>query len=1045
MIKTHPRKIGVWLSALLLVLSSVGVGLNAATPAGTQIRNQASATYTDSAGRSQTSTSNEVINIVAAIYSLEILPNQADEGLVASFTGAPALSQATAAGNIVYYSYYLTNQSNVADRFQLRYIQSTTDDADASRVAIYVDVNGDGQVDPGDLKLVDSNDPAPALAASDFADSVFTPVVQPGNTLRLVVAVTVPSTSNTGNIDIDIDARSEGDDSVTDEVGNFNRTTVTDGKGIIAAYKSVDVQSAGPGDTVTYTIQGSNVGAANVVGREFDTTTSDIQIDRSADGTYQTETGILIIDNLDDSRISNFVDIESIDFGDPATAASFGDAEFLFGYDDGGTLRFTRVNTAVLASPILGQDPDRIAIFFPSRTLSPGQAFSASFAVDVEENSVFTGANALALIENTATVYYNDGDDDAETTTNAAQTQIDNRSSVGNLGVEFSPYTFLDGATASNVELTQGTVRGSQQHPEVDNTNTNAYSLIADNNTTTADNRNAGELFAIPLTVTNSGGATDTYNIAIGANTLLAGYEVFFFQSDGITPLGDTNSDGIRDTGPIANGASRDIVVKILIPGNAAEAANAGLLTLTATSATDSSITSNTEIEVLNVRPAGVDIAVQGETYESTVNTVQSHNPGATGDGDSSGNSVIAGQTLSIPVDVRNVRAREAVLPAAANGVYAERRTGSPDTYTLSWSSGNPGLTDTWTVNFFRRDIDGNPTGQPISDTRDLNPDELSQLVAVILAPSSALAGEYFISLTATSTNNSIISDTMFVAVTVSETPIIEIDPDNTATVLRGGTYTFRHTLFNLGNTSEDVTLTLNSTDSYQVVFVDSDGTVLGETLSGGDYNTSPGDEVEVFVRVFIPQNAPVGSSSIFTVTATSAGNAPSDTAVNIVQVIDGNLQLTKSSSVVFDPGNGRILPTSRDADPTGAIDRFNALFPLRYTTEYSNLGSQPITDVVIIDQIPANTRLVVANVTNTAGAGLLPTPIGADVAEPTSTGGAVSIEYSTDGGISWSSVTPAAAADGSNSTVTHIRYVLDAGSLAPGVSGTVTFDVLVD
>ncbi|MCC5834062.1 MAG: hypothetical protein JJU20_04955 [Opitutales bacterium] len=1023
------------LLALLTFLSAMAVSLHAATPAGTQIRNQASATYTDSAGRSQTSTSNEVINVVAAIHALEILPNQGDGGDVGTFSGAPALTQATAAGNIVYYSYYLTNESNVADRFSLRFIQSTADDADASRVAIYVDVNGDGQVDPGDLKLVDSNDVGVALAASDFADSALTPVVQPDDTLRLVVAVTVPSTSNTGSIDIDIDARSDGDNSVTDSVGNFNRTTVTEGKGIIAAYKSVDVQSAGPGDTLTYTIQGGNVGAANVEGRLFEDNDTEIRIDLGA-GAVDT-TGILIVDNLHRTVIESFIDISTIDFG-VSGSASFGDAVFLFGRDSGTFIEFVQADTAAAADTAFGGgDPvDRVAIYFPNRTLSPGQSFSASFAVDVEENSVFTGSAALSLIENTATVHYNDGDgSDEETTTNAAQTQVDNRSAAGNLGVAFSPYTFADGTTAAGESIEFGTDRDiSRQHPEVDNTTANTYSLVANGNTTTADNRNAGEFFAIPLTVTNTGGATDTYNITF-VNGLPSGYQVFLFQSDGVTPLGDTNSDGTPDSGPIAPGGFRDIVVKILIPGNAAETTDAGLITLTATSAIDGSITSDTLIDIQNVRPAGVDIAVEDQTFIASTDTVASHDDtNATGVGDSAGNSVVAGAFTTVPVDVRNVR--------AVTGTEAERLTGSPDTYTLSWDA-DPAIRSSWTVNFFRRDGGGEPTGQPISDTRDLDPNELSQLVAVILVPSTALAGTYIIDLTATSTNNTGINDTMYVEVIVEETPIIEIDPDNTATVVRGGTTTFRHTLFNLGNTDEDVTLTLNSADGYQVVFVDSDGTVLGETLSGNDYDTSPGDEIEIFVRVFIPQNAPVGSSSIFTVTATSAGNAPSDTAVNIVQVIDGNLQLTKSSSVVFDPGNGRIIPTSPDADPgAGTPTRFDNLYPLRYTTTYQNLGSQPITNVVIIDQVPANTRLVVEAKTN-PNVG----PAGANTLAPTAVhpnGGTVTIEYSTNGGISWGPA-PTAADDGSVSGVTHIRFRLDPGSLAPGESESVSFDVLVN
>jgi CHASE3 domain sensor protein len=57
-----------------LALLALGTAL-AMTPAGTQIQNQASASYIDSAGQPRTTTSNLVVTVVQQVYSFTITPN----------------------------------------------------------------------------------------------------------------------------------------------------------------------------------------------------------------------------------------------------------------------------------------------------------------------------------------------------------------------------------------------------------------------------------------------------------------------------------------------------------------------------------------------------------------------------------------------------------------------------------------------------------------------------------------------------------------------------------------------------------------------------------------------------------------------------------------------------------------------------------------------------------------------------------------------------------------------------------------------------------
>lgn len=1020
-----------FLSILLAAASILSLNrIDAATLAGTQIRNQASATYVDSAGRPQVSTSNEVINVVAPIYGLEILPNQSATEAPGNFTGTAAAAQQAAPGNIVYYSYYLTNEGNAADTFKLRFIQSAADSIDATNVGIFVDANGNGVVDPGDIQLISAGG-----TSSDFVNATATPLVQAGATLPLVLAVTVPNTATNGNtIDIDIDAQSIGDTGEQDAVSNFSRTTISQGQGVLSLNKAVDKLTADPGNTITYTIFGSNVGTDPVEGKEYLAAGTDgIFLDTDNNGAFEGVEGLLITDVAIDEV---FLDLTTIDFS--TASKSFSSAIFLFGNASGqyyGANTIALINGTPAAATI-----DRIAIFIPEGSndivLQSGQAFSFSFSVNIQGSATFDGADATKVIENTVSAKYNDGTTEQTVTSNKALTSVDNQESTDNLGVQLSPFTFDDAGTASNNAITNGSVRASQQHPAVDTTT--AYpqaTLIATADITTASNRNAGDFFAIPVTVTNTGSVPDTYSITTSG--VPVGYQAFLFKSDGVTPLGDTNSDGVRDSGPVAAGAQVDIIVKVLIPPTANQVLTDQDITVTATSVTDGTITNPTTLTIAQVRPAGVDIAIDAQTFDSTDNTVASHVlADASGDGDSDGNTIDAGSTLSVNIEVRNVR--------AVPGTAAVRRTGVADTYTLTWAAVDAGndVDEDWTVQFFR---DGG--AQPISDTADLDPDEVTDLDLKISVPDGFAAGTYILAITATSANDAAdISDVMYVAVTVNENRLIKIDPDNTATAVRGGTVTFNHVVSNIGNTNENITLTATSADGYQVVFIDDDGTVLGTTITSAQLAalaTAPGADVNVRVRVFIPQNAPVGSSSVFTITATGSagGTPPTDTAVDVVQIIDGNLQLTKTT----DPATGTpVKPTDATADPNPGTERKDNLFPIRYTTTFQNLGSDPITNVTIVDQIPANTRLVIEAKTSPN----VDTPSDdrdtlAPLATPPATK-TLTTEYSTDGGVSWSGSAPAAANDGSASSVTHIRFVLTE-ALAPGESGSVRFDVLID
>jgi len=110
-------------------LMAAANGASAATAAGTQITNQASATYTDSTGN-KTVQSNTVITTVQQVAAVTLSAGTAKNG---------------AANGTVAYAHTVTNTGNGADTFTLS--QTNTGAAAVTGVQFFLDANGDGVAD----------------------------------------------------------------------------------------------------------------------------------------------------------------------------------------------------------------------------------------------------------------------------------------------------------------------------------------------------------------------------------------------------------------------------------------------------------------------------------------------------------------------------------------------------------------------------------------------------------------------------------------------------------------------------------------------------------------------------------------------------------------------------------------------------------------------------------------------------------------------------------------------------------------------------------
>ncbi len=134
-------------------------------------------------------------------------------------------------------------------------------------------------------------------------------------------------------------------------------------------------------------------------------------------------------------------------------------------------------------------------------------------------------------------------------------------------------------------------------------------------------------------TVRNDGNATDQINILLdGTSTLPPAWGVILLGSDGVTPLGDTGMDGIPDVGPLAPGATADVVVRLVIPGDQAAGGpfDAVIRAQSTNNPTEMNLTTDS---VLAVVPAAVDIGnYNGGPGTDNIPANQNANPATTVD-----------------------------------------------------------------------------------------------------------------------------------------------------------------------------------------------------------------------------------------------------------------------------------------------------------------------------------------------------------------------------------------------------------------------------
>ena len=483
-----------------------------------------------------------------------------------------------------------------------------------------------------------------------------------------------------------------------------------------------------------------------------------------------------------------------------------------------------------------------------------------------------------------------------------------------------------------------------------------------------------------PIVIHNTGNVTEVFNLSVNKNTLPTGSIVELFKADGVTPLTDTNGDGVADTGPVTSGATYQVVAKVTLPSGYSTASAINTI-LTSVPVTNPTATDTITLAIDEVTASTVDLH-NGDATNSAVGSV----------------SGASGQDTGQYVETKSAKPGVSVnFPLAV-----ENKGATGDNFNLSTA---PALPTGWTVQYYLADGSGNPTGAAITNTGNIPAAGTVKFVAVVTSPANAPAGDQEVIFKVTSPATGL-TDVMSDRVTVETNRVLSLQNDRTGQIAPGGTVVYKHTLTNNGNIVEGVTagslpytLTNDQAANGWVtsLFVDlnNDGIAdANELVTGNDLGAlaiARGAAVNLLIKVQAPTNATAGtpSSVIFTISPTPAGGQSVVSLVNtdLTTVTNGQVRLVKEQSLAncsSGAATGVYTQNTVSAKPGECV---------KYKITATNEGNADVTNVVISDATPAYTTLkviasaspVATNATlNTSTAALLDGSTGTVAAEKT-------------------------------------------------------------
>lgn len=530
------------------------------------------------------------------------------------------------------------------------------------------------------------------------------------------------------------------------------------------------------------------------------------------------------------------------------------------------------------------------------------------------------------------------------------------------------------GATAATASTATFGYHDGATTVAVSNANTVQY-IVAANPVValtgaTVASASQGSVVSFPNVVTNNGNATDSFDITTLTSTFPAGTTFQLYQADGVTPLSDSNGNGVPDTGPLAPGASLSVIVKAMLPTGA----TGGPYTVLskATSKLDPTKLA-TAVNTLST--------ISGNTVDLTNDTA-----GAAAPGFGPGPEALSVSTL-------------AITPGATGRftlVTANSSTAA-DSFSLQASTESTFATSTlpsgWSVVF------KDSTGAIVDGTGVLTSGSNKTLYADVTVAAGASSGVTQLYFRAVSAATGA-SDKLHNAVTVGTLRSLTLTPNHGGQLVAGGTAVYAHLLTNTGNVLEaDGSVSVGavaSADSQpgftSVVYWDKNNNgILDATdpvitdlanLVGGTNGTStaaglsPGESVRFLVKVTAPAGAPSGVANVTSVSISLTGTIAGITAPVPVVATDASTVIVSQITL--------ITTQALDANCDGVADTAFSVAPIttgaapggciRYEVTATNVGPAAITNLVISDATPPYTTYI-STVAASATAGTVTAP----------------------------------------------------------------------
>ena len=480
--------------------------------------------------------------------------------------------------------------------------------------------------------------------------------------------------------------------------------------------------------------------------------------------------------------------------------------------------------------------------------------------------------------------------------------------------------------------------------------------------------------------VWNTGTVADRFNLTFNSHNLPIGSVLEFYRADGVTPLFDSNNDGIVDTGTLDAGAKLPIIVKVTFPADYIDTAN----TIYNIAPKAQSITDSTKTDMVQDRTSLIQ-----STASRLVDLINS--PETTVNGTGNGNVSNGGSPWKILAGVNN---QTVVFPLTV------RHTGQATAYSFSADADNNFATvalpsDISSVRYFASSTtDCSVLGAEITSTRLLNNGESQLYCAVVEIRADAKSTTqpipiYFkvasSNLTTSAPNNGY--DVIQNAITISSNASqggVSLEPDLRGQIAPGGSIVYTHTLKPWG------TSVLSATDNFSVA---NDRTGFTTTLYYDANNDGQLDASDPIIQNLSIVNASILSSKapirIFNKVENTAYNTVGvvntsiislknsagtilDTATDITTITTAPVRLSKLQAndnncdgVADSAYTSNVLPITRNADGSGQC--------VLYQLTVKNLGASAIgrfnfydytPEAMVISKAPSCTTCEVGSLT---------------------------------------------------------------------------------